>query len=467
MHADPVLSPERLDSWKDIATYLKRSVRTVRRWEAEEGLPVHRHHHQSSGSVYAFNTEIDAWVLSRRVQVAAASASMQEAARGDVHPESNDGFRRGLLLAGAVALTALVTTLGLWRTWSVTDSTVPVIHTLAVLPPANQTGGKVSESKSVDAEASQLFFKSFLAASAQNYEGIRNAITLCQKAIDKQPDFAPAYARLAFYYLQLPWFSQSAPKESMLEAEKAALKAVLLDDTLADAHVVLANVFFRFRWDWSRSEKEFLRALAINPNDAEAHRGFSEFLSAMGRSREAISEALRAQDLDQLSTQAILNLGLAYRAAGDYDSAIGQFRRGLDKDPARPRAHFLLGVTYVQQRMLRDGIEELETASKLTPDNTRVTGHLAYAYAIAGRRTEARDKLETLLKIANRQYVSPLAIARIYAELGKSDAALAWLDKAYQARDVDLVGPATNPDLADLRSNPQYREFLDRVALNH
>jgi serine/threonine-protein kinase len=330
-----------------------------------------------------------------------------------------------------------------------------------------RTGERRVESRSVNAEADSLFFKSFDAANARtrNSEGMRNAITLCQKAIDRQPDFAPAYARMASYYLQLSFAFQLAPKESMPEAEKAVLKALQLDDTLAHAHAVLAQVLYRFRWDWSGSEKEFRRALAMNPNHGRA--AFAAFLSAMGRSQEAIKEAKQARDLDPLPLQPILSLGLAYRGAGDYDSAIGEFRRGLDKDPARPNPHFHLGVTYVQHGMLRDGIEELETAWKLTPDNSRVTGRLAYAYAIAGRRTEARNILEKLLAIANRQYVSPLAIARIYTGLGNSDRALLWLDKAYQARDIDLVAPATNPDLTDLRWNRQYREFLVRIALNH
>jgi TolB-like protein/Flp pilus assembly protein TadD len=573
---------DRLDSWKEIAGYLGRSVRSVRRWETEEGLPVHRHLHQSSGTVYAFKAELDAWRLSRTFPLT-PTVDLQEKVGTTLRPWPVSELRDPVLVAGALILVGVLAAIGLWGFRSATHADSPAIHSLAVLPLANLTGdpaqayfadgmtdalitelaqspglrvisrtsviryrdaqkplpeiarelnvdgiveGAVVRSESrvritaqlihaptdrhlwarsyerdandlvalqrevahaiggavlgklvpesrpqatvsrpVDAQAYRLFFQGLLAASAQNYQGYKNGIVFCRRAIDKQPDFAAAYARMALYYLQFSFVGPMSPRQFMPQAEAAARKAVALDDTLAEGHAVLGAVLFRFHWDWSGGENEFRRALTLDPNYAEGYRMFGHFLLTRGRSEEALTKTLRARELDPLSLQVTLNLAAVYRAAGQYDRAIEEFRQGLAKDPNRPRAHFQLGMTYAQKGMLSEGIGELETALRLTPDNPRFLGYLAYAYARSGRRTEARQILEQLLALASRQYVSPTAIARIYVGFDDREAALAWLERAYQARDFDLLATPEDGGFAELQSEPRYRAIFARMGL--
>jgi TolB-like protein/Flp pilus assembly protein TadD len=326
--------------------------------------------------------------------------------------------------------------------------------------------GSVAHTRPVSAEAYQLLFESLHAAGDQNYEGFRNAIAYTRRAIDKQPDFALAYARLALYYFQFSFTGPLAPKEFMPEAEAAARKSIDLDDNLAEGHAVLAHVLRRFKWDWPGSEREYLRALALNPNYADGHRMFSVFLSATGRLDEGISQAVRARDLDPFSGQAMSNLGQAYLAAGQYERAVAEFQKGLDKQRNRGRLHRALGLTYVQMGRLKDGVAQLETAVNLTPDNVRFRGDLAYAYAMSGRTTEARNILNELQRLASTQYVPSSTIARIYAGLDDKREALAWLQRACEERDGDLVDPGADVGFATLQSDPRYHSIFTRVGIS-
>src|SRR5262249_17783812 len=160
--------------------------------------------------------------------------------------------------------------------------------------------------------------------------------------IDQQPDFAMAYARMALYYIQFSFDGSTPPTDFMPKAEAAARKAIAIDDSLAEPHGVLGNILHRFDRDWTGSEMEVKKALNLSPSYADGHRMYSVLLSKTGRHSEAIQEATRARALDPLSLQAWLNLAQAYRAAGQVDRAIVEFRKALDKDPSRPRTHFFL-----------------------------------------------------------------------------------------------------------------------------
>ena len=578
---------ERLDSWKEIAEYLKRSVRTVRRWEADENLPVHRHIHQAAGTVYAFRAELDAWLASRTPPPSVASPeealtknSLDPAAAPAVSPSN---ARRPIVVIAVLGLTALLASLGALRFPSVPRASSPAFGSVAVLPLSNLTGdpaqayladgmtdalitelaqllsgvrvisrtsvvqykdaaskrlaeiarelnvdgivegavvrsgsqvrvtahlvdartdrqlwarsyerdlndlvrlqrevahaigeavaGKLPpldpgrESRRVDPDAYRLFVQGLIAASRQTYEGWRNASTYFQQAIEKDPTFAAVYARMGLNYLQYSFSGTFEPNQFMPEAESAARKAVELDDALAEAHAVLGTVLYRYRWDWSDSEKEFRRALTLNPNYAEGHRMFAAMLSATGRSQEAVAEAQRARDLDPLMLNGMLSLGQAYRAAGEHDLALAQFRAGLERDPNRSRVHFQIGITCLEKGLLTEGIRELETAVALSQRNLRYLAALAYAYARSGRATDARTILAELETLAKNQYVAPTAIARIYLGLDDRRTAHAWIERAYQEHDAGLVLTAEDIGLAELRSDPDFHDVFSRMGL--
>jgi len=445
-----------LDSWKEIAEYLKRSVRTVRRWEAEERLPVHRHIHHNSGTVYAFKSELDAWLASR---TPLTSSSLVEHSPNGISESlaqtaaSSFEATRPIVIAGTLLIATLLLSVGMWQLR-------PVLR--QIISPSSDRRADVEE---VDPDASRLFFKSLVAASRGSAEGWQDAIAYCQQAIDKQPNFAAAYSRMALFYQQLVFTSGVAPQQFMPQSESAARKAIALDDTLAEAHAVLGAVLYRFKWEWAASEHEFRRALALNPNYADGHRMFSVMLDATGRHEEALVEAHRSRDLDPLSLQAALNLGLAYRAAGQYDLAIEEFRGTLKKNPNGLQAHFHLGNTYVERRMFAEGIAELQTAVALSHRNPNMLSSLGYAYGRCGRATEARAILEELEVLADRRYVAPSTIGLIYVGLEDKRTAHAWLEKAYLEHDTFLVLTGADIRLVKLRSDPDFRDVFSGMGL--
>jgi len=588
---------DRLDSWKEIAEYLKRSVRTVRRWEADESLPVHRHVHHNSGTVYAFKSELDAWLASRTPLP--PSSSEEQSSDGlseSVSPPTSSTFAvpSRIVIAGTLLIAALLLAIGIWRLGPLLRPSSPAIGSLAVLPLANDTGdptqayladgltdelitelaqmlpdigvisptsvaqykgdkgatwsrqseiarelkvdaiikGAVKSSGShlritaqladarsdrtvwayryegdlsnlvelqknvahaiaeavrgkiisrstdrrahvekVDPDAFRLLLQSTAVASTAvaggPARGFRDAIEYCERAIEKQPDFAAAYSRMAVYYQSLAFPTGVAPQEFMPQAEAAARKAIELDDTLAEAHAVLGIVLYRFKWDWSESEHEFRRALALNPNYADGHRALSVFLDVTGRHEEAIDEAKRARRLDPLSLRAALNLGLAYQGAGQYDLAIEEFRRSIQKDPNLADPHVDLGNGYVEKQMYAEGIDELRSATKLSHRQPLILSQLAYAYARSGQAPEARAILEELEELANRTYVPPSAIASIYFGLDDKQTAHALLEKACLEHDVTFLTKAAGVGLTRMRSDPYFRDLFSRIGLVH
>ena len=459
LHVDVRPSGEDLlDSWKEIAEYLRRSVRTVRRWEAEERLPVHRHIHHHSGTVYAFESELDGWLASRTplASLPPEEHSPNGLSESVAQPtESSFEVTRPIVIAGTLLIAALLLSVGIWPPR-------PVLRD-GILPSSDRR----ADVRQVDPDASRLLLKSLVAASRGTAEGWQDAIAYCRQAIDKDRNFAAAYSRLALFNQQLAFTGGVAPRQFMPEAEAAARKAINLDDTLAEAHAVLAAVLYRFNWDWPASEHEFRRALALDPNYADGHRMFSVMLDAIGRHEEALVEAHRSRDLEPLSLQAALNLGLSYRGAGQYDLAIEEFRGSLKKNPNLAQAHFHLGNTYVDKRMFAEGIAELRTAVALTGRNPNFLGSLGYAYGRGGRATEARAILGELEVLADRRYVAPSVIALIYVGLGDKRTAHAWLEKAYLEHDTFLVLTAADIRLVKLRSDPDFREVFSRMGLVH
>jgi tetratricopeptide (TPR) repeat protein len=208
----------------------------------------------------------------------------------------------------------------------------------------------------------------------------------------------------------------------------------------------------------------------VNPNSADSHRMFAFFLRAAGRSQEASAQGQRARELDPLPVQ---RLGILARADGKYDQAVKEGRDVLEKDPQRPRAHFQLGVTYVEKGDFNEGIAELETAVKLSqdlegpkaPGNPRFIAYLGYANAAFGKRGEAQEILDKLESLSRQQYVTPVGIATIHMGLGEKEKALASLEEAYQAHDGDLIGIPRDHRWDTLHSDPHFQDLLRRVGL--
>jgi serine/threonine-protein kinase len=315
-------------------------------------------------------------------------------------------------------------------------------------------------------EAYQLYLKGRYYWNKRTEEGFHRAIEYFSEATEKDHNYALAHAGLADSYILLGAYALVSPKEAYPKAQEAATRALELDDTLGQAHTALAMVKEDYDSDWSGSEREFKRAIELNPGYATAHQWYSEFLSGLGRHEEALAEIKRAQQLDPVSLVINTISGKILLNAGQDDSAIAQLRKTLEMDPNFAYAHSILGGAYVRKEEFVEAITEFQRATTLSPNITQYKGGLGHAYARAGRSVEARKLLDELKEHSKRSYVSWGIFAIIYAGLGEKDQAFACLEKAHEQRASLLLGRENPTPLLDpLRSDPRFQDLLRRMGL--
>jgi serine/threonine protein kinase/Tfp pilus assembly protein PilF len=290
-------------------------------------------------------------------------------------------------------------------------------------------------------------------------EGFKKGVEYFQQAIAKDPTYALAYAGLADCYTGLAGFGFVPAKEGYPKALEEALKALEIDDKLAEAHASLAFIKSNYDWDWSGAEQEFKRAIELNPGSATAHHFYGLALAYMGgRFEEAIDESKRAVELDPLSLIINADLGHVFYEARKYELAIEQERKTLEMDPNFNPAQHWLGLAYLQKSMDKEGIAEFEKEFPF----------LGYAYAVAGRRAEAQQVLDKLNELSKQKYVPAVSMARIYVGLGEKDKAFEWLEKAYLDGSIGGgTGIAVDPIFDPLRSDPRFMDILRRMNLQH
>ena len=289
----------------------------------------------------------------------------------------------------------------------------------------------------------------------------RKAREYFEEAIRIDPNYAPAYAGLADYYLLS---LQIRPLVSMPQAKQLALKALDLAPALAEAHMELALIHFYADWDWAAADTEFRRALELSPSDAEAHRTYSFYLAALGRTDEAQVESLQAQQFDPLSIWTQVTAGYVFYFNRKYDEAIGQCRKALDWDPHSVGGYDCLGASYLAKGMYEQAIAAAQEANRLSDnDPTRLVG-LGRAYALAGRKPGAHIVLDKLRQHSTATYVSPYFFATIYAALGENDEAFTWLNEALRERDVYLAWLKVDSAVDPLRRDPRFQELLHHVG---
>jgi serine/threonine protein kinase/tetratricopeptide (TPR) repeat protein len=314
-------------------------------------------------------------------------------------------------------------------------------------------------------EAYEYYVKGRYYWNRRTADALQKAIEYFERAIEKDPAYALAYAGLADSYNALPVEAAGRPKESHQKAKAAAEKALAIDDSLAEAHISLAYLLHRVDYDWERAEREFRRALQLNPGYATAHQWYGAFLASVGRFDEALAEVRRAREADPLSVPISAAVGRFLYVARRYDQAIEEYRKTLEMDPSFPGALAWLGAAHIQKGQHQEAIAELQRAHKLSEENTYTTGLLGQAYARAGQKSDAFRLLETLKEQAKRQYVSAYALAAVYTGLGDKEEALAWLEKAYEERSGWLFFAKVEPWLDPLRSDPRFQDLLRRMRL--
>jgi len=331
------------------------------------------------------------------------------------------------------------------------------------LKPKEQVALK--KEKAVNPEAHEAYLKGRYFWNKRTDDGLRKAIAYFNQAIEKDPTYAQAYTGLADSYALLgDWeYGGMAPKEAFPKAKAAATKALELDDTLSEAHTSLAFCLDLYDWNWDSAEREFKRAIDINPGYATAHHWYGWHLAELGRKDEAIAEMREAANLDPLSLIISADLAEVLLVARLYEQSMQQSLSTLAMDPTFAVAHYQLGQAYVQNRMYSDAMVEFQKAIELSGANTTFTANLAYVYALAGRRGEA-------VKILNEQknrdngYSNPAEIALIYVGLGKNDEAMTWLERAYEERFNPSV--LARPSFDPLRSDKRFHDLMHRIGLS-
>jgi TolB-like protein/Flp pilus assembly protein TadD len=578
---------DRLDSWKAIATYLERDVATVRRWEKREALPVHRHHHDKLGSVYAYSSELDAWRQGRRQQddQNRPPGSSVDAGPGTPPVEPVRWTRRRIVL-GSALLALLLAGLA-WALVSLarpaTSTTAgSTIRSLAVLPlqplgdaardealelgmtdalitrlsnvaqiqvrpmsamlqyaKAGRDPGTVGRELRVDALvegkiqrsgdririsvqllrvrdgaslwagtfdeqftnifavqdsiaqqvaralplslsseeirgltgrdtnnalAYQLYLKGRYFRSKRTTDGLTRAVEHFEQAINLDPTYAAAHAGLADSLAAWSNFTIISSKEAYLRARAAALKALELDETLADAHTTLGVVHLFYGWDWPAAEKEFQRAIALEPDDATGHRHYALGLMWLGRFDEAIREIQRARELAPVDVEIHHNLALILYFARRNDQAISEARKTLELDTHFPQAHRTVGKALVEKGLYDQAIAEFHTAIGLGGSQI-LKAEIGHAYGVSGRRGEALKILAELEDFAQRRHVSPYDMAIVHLGLGETDQAFFWLERSFAQRERWMLQLEVAPFLDPLRADARFADLIRRVGV--
>jgi serine/threonine-protein kinase len=323
---------------------------------------------------------------------------------------------------------------------------------------------RLSKRYTENAEAYDLYLKGRYYWNKRTGESIGKSIQFFQSAIERDPKYALAYAGLADSFLLVAFYGARPPKEFWPKARAAARRALEIDESLAEAHALLADLKYLFEWDWSGAEREFRRAIELNPNYPTAHQWYANYLAVLRRPKEACAEILRAERLDPLNLVISMDVGLTcYYAAGDYDKAIEQYRRVLELDPDFYLAHLYLGLAHVRRNDLADAVREIAIAERLEPDEPDPIALRGYAAGVAGRRIEAEKALADLEALSKRRYVSAFPIAWVCVGLGDKDLAFKWLEKAYEERAGRIVYLNVEQAFDPLRSDPRFIDLLRRM----
>jgi TolB-like protein/DNA-binding winged helix-turn-helix (wHTH) protein/Flp pilus assembly protein TadD len=313
-------------------------------------------------------------------------------------------------------------------------------------------------------EAYQLYLKGRYHAGKVTKEGFDKSIAYFNQAIALDPNYALAYEGLAFAY-SLSGDVLLPAREAMPKAGEAARRALMLDDTIAEAHSDLGLVHFWYDWDWPGAEREFQRAIELNPNQVTTRNWYAFFLTCMGRFDEAFAENKHAQEIDPLHSDLELELGLNAYFARQYDQAIAHLRSAIEIEPNHWPPYANLGRAYEATGALTEAVAALVRAGQIEADVPEILGNLGHVYAASGRHAEAEHILAELQSAGRRGYVEPYNVALVYAGLGDKDRAFAWLEKAYAERSFYITWLKVDPELDGLRGDRRFAELLRRAGL--
>jgi serine/threonine-protein kinase len=287
-------------------------------------------------------------------------------------------------------------------------------------------------------EAYELYLKGLYHCYKWTDEGFRKSIEYFEKALEEDPEFAPAYAKIADYYHFTSHIGLFSPHEIHPKWKAAAQRALEIDEGLADAHLAMAHIYFYFDRDWAKAEGEFERAIELNANSTDAHKYYGLFLASRERFDQAVAEGKKALALDPLSIAVNIVGGFIYLFVDRLDDALGLVRQMIELDSNAPQGYWVGGSLLMANGKYEEAVEAFQKSLSLG-DNQMALAKLGCAYGLVGRRDEALKILDQLFEMRKCRYAAPFNIARVYAGLGDNDNAFEWMEKAVEERDADLV----------------------------
>ena len=478
------ISNLRLDSWKEIAAFFGRDERTVRRWEKERGLPAHRVPGGGRGGVFAYTDELREWLKGRAEELAAAESDEIRVVDGNVvsrdeqienssacEPSQNDSSPKGVVLTQVLDLRpAPVQTHPSFASIAVWLAPLVVVAVLIAVLSLSHRETRYKNALAAphrpNAEAQELYLKGEYHWTKRTPDDLNKAVDYFTQSIVKDPSYAQAYVGLADCYNLLREFSVMPPDEAYPRALAAAQKAVELDDTLAGAHTSLAFVSYYWNWDPVTAEREYKRALELDPNFVQGHHWYATFLLTSGRFSEALDQIEQARKLDPSSTTIQADKGKILYDAGRKNEAFALLKQLESADPTLATTHGYLAEIYFDRKDYENFFAESRKAAQLRHDEA------ALAVANAAERGFAAGGLdgmrETMLPIQkemfDRDLGSAYGLAATCALLGKKEDALRSLQMAYEKREIGLLYLSHDPDFATLHDDLVYKEITERVG---
>lgn len=325
---------------------------------------------------------------------------------------------------------------------------------------------QLARARPVDPRVHEAYLRGLFHNNQLTIEGANRALEYFEEAAEIDPQFALAYVGQADAYDHLSSLGGMSPWEGWPRVKAQAERALEIDESLAHAHILLADVKYLHEWDWEGADESFRRGIELDPGDATARAWYALLLSAMGRHEEAIHQATQAVQLDPLSITAWVNAAAAFRFAGLFDRALEPARKAVEVDPNSGIAHITLGNAYLHKAMFDRAIAEFHQAQGLLGESAASPSFsIALTYAMSGEKDKAEALLEELLAHSEDRYMSPMPIAAIYNALGEKDRALDWLEKAYKERSTHLPLLGLYPELHALRSEPRFQDLLRKMNL--
>ena len=324
---------------------------------------------------------------------------------------------------------------------------------------------RLAKPSTKNTEAYELYLKGQYYWNRRTARTLHQAADYFQQAVEKDPNFALAWAGLADCYALYAFYDAGPPKEAVPRAKEAAAIALRIDDEITLAHIALAWVKMDYDWDWPGAEKEYRRALELSPNDGTAHQRYGASLLAFGRLDEYLAETRRARELEP--TSLIINslVGRALYYSRQYDQAITDLRKTLDMDPNFVSALWYIGWAYEQKSMYTEAIAALQNAARISSGDPVILGSLGHAYAASGRRSDALHTLADLKELSKQRYVAPFDMAAVYVGLRDKDQTFEWLQKALEDRSHWIIWIKCDPRFDGIRSDPRYGDVMRRMGL--